>query len=127
MTLMEFLGKTMAITAIYWQPNERLLTVRTAEGANTQIGGRLSDEDLEQVLGPELTAKICEGSRLDPSLSDLAVHALRGDHHALGYLRTDYKTGQVRVVPAVSVPGGIAPAADTGMDPEYDSRPRFGR
>lgn len=100
------LERTMLIDAIYWQPNERLLTVRTADGGNTQVGGRLTDQELVQVLGKDLAGRIQKPEYLARELSDLAVHALRGAD--LGYLRTS-ANGSTCVVPMKDVNGNLVP------------------
>lgn len=105
MTLLEH---TILIAAIYWQPNERLLTVRTADGANTQIGGTLSQDELADVLGEMLAEQIQQPERRAPELSDLVVHALRGGD--LGYLRTRESDGRVLVVPSRQSNGNTVPA-----------------
>lgn len=115
--------RTMKITAIFWQPNERLLTVRTAIGDNSQIGGVLSDEELVAVLGPELTRRICELECRAPELSDLVVHALRGED--LGYLATDYAKGTVCVVPVRVTPEGNVVPDNLDREEDYDGRPSF--
>lgn len=115
MNLPRIIERTMMISAIYWQPNEQLLTVRTADGGHTQIGGQLSSDELSERLGAELAERIQHPDHADPTLSDLVVHALRGD--ALGYLKTR-ENGEHFVVPAIKDDwGNTVPA-----EPEDDSR-----
>ena len=106
--------RLMMISAIFWQPNERLLTVRTAAGEHVQIGGRLSDQELVDVLGQNLADRVSEVGRHAPELSDLAVHALRGDD--LGYLSMHYEHGKVRVVPVRVTQEGNRVPDDTEQD-----------
>lgn len=105
---MVLLERTMLISAIYWQPNEGLLTVRTADGANTQVGGKLSQNELVDVLGEMLAEQIQQPERKAPELSDLVVHALRGGD--LGYLKTRESDGRVLVVPSKQSNGNTVPA-----------------
>lgn len=111
--------RTMLISAIYWQPNEQLLTVRTADGANTQVGERLSQNELVEVLGETLAAKIQRPERHAPELSDLVVHALRGDD--LGYLKTR-EDGRMAVVPSWRDAGGNKLPMDSRLVPESGQR-----
>lgn len=88
--LPELLSRAMKIDAIFWQPNERLLTVQTADKGYQQVGKALSDDDLVASLGEELADAIRKPERHAPELSERILHVLRRE--GLGYLHTDYSS-----------------------------------